>query len=198
MSKKEIIVVVLILIAIATRFLFLVDGQSILPNFTAVGAIAILGASRLKGARRWILPLAVLWVSDLILNNVVYAEYYTSFQVFGSGWVYGAFLLIGVIAYYVMRKQNTMKGGWMRLAFTGIAGAIVFFLITNFGSWASSMTPYTKDFSGLLTAYEAGVPFFRNTLISNLVFSFALFGAYEYLASKLTDVDPVMSTKSVA
>lgn len=193
MSKKEIIVVVLILIAIATRFLFLVDGQSILPNFTAVGAIAILGASHLKGARRWILPLVVLWVSDLILNNIVYAEYYTSFQIFGSAWVYGAFLLIGVIAYYVMNK-----GGWVRLAFTGIAGAVVFFLITNLGSWASITSPYTKDFSGLLTAYEAGIPFFRNTLISNLVFSFALFGAYEFLASRLSDVDPVMSTKSMA
>lgn len=193
MKKKELIVLSLILVAIMTRFLFIVDGVSILPNFTAVGAIAILGASHLNGTRKWIIPLGILWFSDLILNNVVYAQYYDHFQVLGSLWVYGSFLLVGIFAFYVMQKPS-----WTRLAFTSFGGAVIFFLITNFGSWISPTSPYTKDLSGLLTSYEAGLYFFRNAILGNLVFSFALFGAYEVLAARISDLESVISKKIIA
>lgn len=193
MKKKEIIVLLLIIVAMATRFLFIVDGVSIIPNFTAVGAIAILGATHLNGLKKWVLPLVVLWLSDLILNNVVYAQYYDSFQVFGSPWVYGSILLIGLLAYFMMRKPS-----WGKLALTGLGGAILFFLVTNFGVWISPTSPYAKDIGGLVSSYEMGIPFFRNTLLGNLVFSFALFGAYEYLALKLSDIDAVINKKVLA
>ncbi len=193
MSKKEILILVLMLIAISTRFLFIVDGQSIIPNFTAVCAIAILGASHLSGAKKWILPLGILWASDLILNNVVYAQYYDSFQIFGSTWVYVAILCVGVIAYFFLRKAS-----WGKLLMVSTLGAVTFFLITNFGSWIGPTSPYVKDLSGLMASYTAGVPFFRNALLGDIFFSFVLFGAYEYLASKMTDIDPVLTHKAIA
>lgn len=190
MTRKEIIVVLLILIAMASRFLFIVDGESILPNFTAVGAIAIFGASLLKGFRKWMIPLVVLWISDLILNNVIYAAYYEHFQVFGSLWVYSSILLIGLIAYKLMQKAS-----WTRLALTCTVAAVLFFLITNAGVWLSPSSPYAKDISGLMQSYTAGLPFFRNTLLGNLFFGFSLFGAYEYLAYKVTGIDSLLVPK---
>lgn len=184
MSKKELLVFILIVVAIGTRFLFILDGSSVLPNFTAVGAIAIFGAYHFKGLKKWILPLVVLWLSDMVLNNVVYAQYYEHFQVFGSLWVYGSIAIVGLAAYVLLRQFS-----WTKLAISALAGAVIFFLVTNFGSWISPSSPYVKDFSGLMASYTAGIPFFRNTLISNVVFSFALFGAYNYLSTQVLDIN---------
>ncbi len=193
MNKKELLVLVLMIVAISTRFIFIVDGQSIIPNFTAVAAIAILGASHLRGVKKWFIPLVILWASDLILNNVVYPQYYDSFQVFGSTWVYSAFLCIGVMAYFLLRKAS-----WGKLLLTSTLGAVLFFLITNFGSWINPTSPYVKDLSGLMASYTAGVPFFRNAILGDIFFSFVLFGAYEFFASKMIDVDSIIAPKAIA
>ena len=193
MNKKEVLILVMIVVAMSTRFLFLVDGVSMLPNFTAVGAIAILGAVHLKGLKKWIFPIGLLWLSDLILNNIIYKQYYDHFQVIGSVWVYGSFALIGVMAYYMMKSPS-----WMRLVSTSIFAGVLFFLITNFGVWLAGGSPYTKDISGLITCYEAGIPFFRNTVLGNLFYSFVLFGGYEYIASKYKQFSPILTSKKIA
>ena len=191
MKKKEFLILLFLLIAMASRFLFIVDGQSILPNFTAIGAIAIFGAVYLKSFKKWIYPLLALWVTDLVLNNVVYASYYDHFKVLGNFWVYGSLIAIAVMATRMMKKPS-----WTRLALTSVAGAVVFFLVTNFGVWAGGAGPYTKDIAGLIDCYAKGIPFFRFTLLGNLFYGFALFGIYEYLAARMKDLDPVLLKKS--
>ena len=192
MNKKHLIIGVLIIIAMFSRFFFIQGGESILPNFTAIGAIALLGACHLKGAQKFILPLFILWTTDLVLNNVVYAEYFDSFSFVGSFWVYGSFLLIGIVGYFMMKKAS-----WGRLAVTSLAAAVIFYLVTNFGSWLSSPL-YTKDFAGLIASYEAGLPFFRNAILGNLIYGFALFGAYEWFAARDNALEPLMNKKSIA
>lgn len=176
-TKQYTVLFILLILGIATRFLFLLDDQSFLANFTAVGAIAIFGAFYFDGPMRYMAPLAVLWVSDLVLNNVVYAQYYDSFQLFGSASVYAAVLVVGIVAYFMMRSPS-----WTRLLGTSLVGAVIFFVMTNAVSWYANPM-YTQDLSGLMASYTAGIPFFRNTLISNVVFSFVLFGVYEYILS---------------
>ena len=190
MQLKDVIIIVLIIIAIATRFFFLIDGMSILPNFTAIGAMAILAAVYLKGSKKIIYPLFGLWLSDLVLNNLIYGQYFDHFQVFGEISVYCSIALIGLLAVKLMKKPS-----WINLAFTCIGGAVLFFLITNFGVWLKSTSPYTKDISGLLSCYEAGIPFFRNTIISNLFYGFAFFGIYETLASRISSIEPLLGKK---
>ena len=192
MSKKEFIILLFIAVALLTRFIFLVDGMSVLPNFTAVGAIAIFGAVHFKGLKKWIIPLVVLWASDIILNNVVYAQYYDHFQIMGSLWVYGSFILIGLLAYFILQKAS-----WLRLIITAIGGGVIFFLITNFGVWLGASAPYTKDLAGLIECYTAGLPFFRNTILANIIYSFMLFGAYDLLASRLDSLSPYFLQKNI-
>jgi len=179
---NALIVVLLILVGISTRFFFLIDGESILPNFSAVGAVAIFGACYFKGFSKWIIPLVILWVSDLILNNIFYAQYYEGFQVFGNLWVYLSFIVAGLLAYRVMRKPS-----WGRLAMTGLGAGLVFFLISNFGVWMSG-TLYPKTPAGLLACYEAGIPFFRNTVLGNVFYSFVLVGLYEYVFAPMLSI----------
>jgi hypothetical protein len=56
--------------------------------------------------------------------------------------------------------------------------ALSFFLITNFGAWWVDPL-YSKDFTGLLNSYIAGIPFFRGTLVGNVLFGFIFFKSYE-------------------
>ena len=68
------------------------------------------------------------------------------------------------------------------LAFGGLmgcslAGAILFFLTTNFGSWLW-FNMYDRSIAGLTHCYVAALPFFRYTLAGDMFFAFVLFGGY--------------------
>lgn len=163
-------VLVLILVAAFSR---------IIPhphNFTPVGGIAVFG-SYFLGRKIWafLVPLFSLWLSDLFINNIIYPiqypQYYEGFTLFGSFWVYGSFLLMIPIAWGLL-STFTLP----RLALTGFSTASLFFLITNFGSWLNNPI-YPQNFSGLLTSYVAGLPFFQNTLLGDICYLVILFGA---------------------
>lgn len=147
----------------------------------------ILAATYMTGWKRWMVPLGIFWVSDMIMNNVVYAQYYDSFQVIGSLWIYGAFFGIGLMAFFLMKKPSVL-----RLLATSTLAAVIFFLVTNFGSWLHPAAPYAKDISGLMASYEAGIPFFRNGLVGDVLFSFVLFGAFDLIATRVSSLDPVI------
>lgn len=174
-----ILIIVLLIIGIGSRFLFIIDGYPMLPNFTAIGAIALFGANYLKGKKRFLIPFGALWLSDLVLNNLVYKEFYSSFQIMGSLWVYASFVIIILLALVIMKKPS-----WLRLLFAAGVTGLVFFLITNFAVWLSISSPYPKNIAGLMECYIAGIPFFRNTVLGNAFYSLILFGVYEWAARR--------------
>lgn len=155
------------------------------PNFTPVGAMALFGAAYFS--RKYlalIVPFLALWMSDLVLNNVVYAkmypEYYQGFTWFGNVWVYASFALIVGLGYLALRKVKPAQ-----LLGTSIVASLLFFLLTNFGVWASSLgTIYTKDITGLMACYAAGIPFFWNTLLGDLFYVAVMFGSFEFVKSR--------------
>ena len=58
-----------------------------------------------------------------------------------------------------------------------LAGSVLFFVWTNFGVWAFwNLYPHTLE--GLVACYTAAIPFFRNTLLGDVVYSTALFGGF--------------------
>ncbi|MDR0574632.1 MAG: hypothetical protein LBG96_11490 [Tannerella sp.] len=52
--------------------------------------------------------------------------------------------------------------------------------VTNFGVWFSSGM-YPQTLVGLQACYIAGIPFFWNTLLGDVVYTGVLFGAFELL-----------------
>lgn len=174
-------VLVLILVAAFSR---------IIPhphNFTPVGGIAVFG-SYFLGRKIWafLVPLFSLWLSDLFINNIIYPvqypQYYEGFTLFGSFWVYGSFILMIPLAWGLL-STFTLP----RLALTGFSTASLFFLITNFGSWLNNPI-YPQNFSGLLTSYVAGLPFFQNTLLGDICYLVILFGAIKVSGFSLKPV----------
>ena len=150
------------------------------PNFTPVIAIAIFGGNFFNNRILAVsIPLVILWISDLIINNFVF-NYYESFIFFYPGffWQYLPIICITLIGRYSIDKVSLL-----RLLGVSVSSSLIFYLVSNFGVFISSSI-YTKDLSGLILCYTAALPFFYGTLSSTVIYTFSLFGLKEFLTSK--------------
>ena len=172
-------------LGILLAFLALGALARVLPhpfNFTPVTAMALFGGAYFANRYlAFLLPLAAMWISDLVLNNVVYAGYFEHFSWFGSWSVYLAFALVVGLGMVALRTISPA-----RLLISSLAASVLFFLITNFTSWLH-LPIYTKDFSGLLQAYVAGLPFFRTAMVGDLFYCALFFGSFEWLRNRYPD-----------
>lgn len=147
------------------------------PNFTPLGAMAIFGAAYFsKRYLVFLVPLAALWISNLLLDNLLYAklypEFYAGFTWFGNAWTYLGIALIAVLAMITLKKVSVPA-----LFGTSIGASVLFFLVSNFGSWIGSPF-YPQNIGGLMASYGAGLPFFWSTLAGDLFFTGVLFGGF--------------------
>ena len=151
------------------------------PNFTSLGAMALFGAAYFsKRYLAFLVPLLAMWLSDLALNNILYAQYFDGFVFFYSGfyWTYAAFIGIGLIGILLLKMTKPHN-----ILLASLSASILFFVVSNFGVWTSGVM-YPKDFSGLVACYVAAIPFFQNTVLGDLVYSGVLFGAFEFAQYK--------------
>lgn len=153
-------------------------------NFTPLVGIAVLGATYFQSSIwKYVVPVVAFYVSDLLVTNLLYASYYPGqgFVWFTShmAWTYGATLAIVLISSVIMRKKSLKN-----LAGASFAGAVIFFLISNFGSWLADPM-YPKSIGGLTTAYVAGIPFFPATLASAFVYAGLGYGIIEFGSSRM-------------
>jgi hypothetical protein len=67
--------------------------------------------------------------------------------------------------------------------FASVISSVSFFILTNFGLWLST-SYYAKTGAGLAACYTAAIPFFHQTLLSDLFFVGLLFGLYHLVKMK--------------
>ena len=175
-SLKTITLVGLIILAAFSRVI------PHMPNFSPLGAIGVFGVAHFS--KKWLgvlIPITATWLSDLFINNVIYAKYTTSFVWFYDGfyWQYGSYILIAIVAIFIVKKVNVQN------VFAGaLASSAIFFLVSNFGVWISS-TSYPQTFSGLMSCYTAGIPFINGTILGDLFYCSVLFGGYAFAQYKV-------------
>ena len=132
------------------------------PNVSPVAAMALFGGAYFVDKRvAFIVPFLALFLSDLFLglhNSMVF--------------VYTGFALTVAIG-FALKNRVTVTN----TLFAAVAASVVFFLLTNFGSWLMSGL-YVKSSAGLMQAYVAGIPFFQNSLLGNLAYTGIIFGGY--------------------
>lgn len=163
------------LAAVACRFLPLP------PNFTPMMALALFGTAYFS-QQKWafLLPVGLWWMSDLVLNNTVYAAYNEGFFFF-AGYQVWSFLAIALI---VLAGKGLLKEiNNKNILVSGLAAAVVFFLVSNFGVWAFNPA-YPQNIGGLIASYIAGIPFFTYNLVGNVVFLGIMVYGTEYIASR--------------
>ncbi|MBI5917107.1 MAG: hypothetical protein HY842_17180 [Bacteroidetes bacterium] len=145
-------------------------------NFSPLGGIALFGAAYFsKKYMAFLLPLLALWVSNVLIDNLFYANYYDGFAWMANLEVYFAFALIVALGAVLLKKINIA-----RLLTGSLSASLIFFFVTNFYVWQNG-TMYPKTVEGLATCYVAAIPFFWNTLTGDLFYVAVLFGAFEWV-----------------
>ncbi len=140
-------------------------------NFAPVGALALFAGARLRPWLAYVLPLAVMAVSDAVLARTRgYA-----FPYLGMLFVYGSFLVYALLGRTLARTENPLRIGAVT-----VCGSLQFFLVTNFGVWLTG-TLYPHTLAGLFDCYVQAIPFFTRTVGSDALFAAALFGVYALL-----------------
>jgi hypothetical protein len=175
------------LLAVAYAIAYRLAPEWTIPNLSPIGALCLFSLAFYPARWGFLLPLGVMVVSDLTL----YSWY---------GWspfnlpVYLCFAVYG-LAGLAWRTRP----GILRLAFGTVGSGLVFFVITNFVVWLGAsqgvsapagtavleepttryshpLIRYSRDLKGLGACYAMALPFYRNTLLGDLVFTSAFFG----------------------
>ena len=137
-------------------------------NFSPIYAIAIFGGAFFTTRLALLLPIAVYFVSDMTIALLMGADwgFYRSQPI-----TYAAFALLAACGMPLRERRSIAP-----IAVAGLGGAVMFFLVTNFGVWlVGGGLSHPKTPAGLMQCYVDGVPFFTRTLISQALFLPVLF-----------------------
>ncbi len=132
------------------------------PNVAPIAAIALFGGAYLNKKYALIVPIVAMFISDLFLG------FHESVFM-----VYFSFLIIGLIGIWLSKHKNPIL-----VVSATLFSSLLFFILTNFNYWYAT-TLYPKTFSGLLASYWYALPFFRNSIIGDLLYVGLFFGSYE-------------------
>ena len=128
------------------------------PNFTSLLALSFY-VPALLGLR---------FIPVLIISFVI-TDYFIGFHSVAL-FTWGSILIIGLASKYFIESITKRICG-------ALLGAVIFFVITNFGVW--SFGSYGYSLEGLITCYTLAIPFFAYSLISTFIFSGIIEGIYK-------------------
>ena len=155
-------------------------------NFNAVGAIALFAGFYF---RNYLVALAATALPMLVGDTVI------SYCEFGGSQV-GRYPFAEMAGNYLFLLAPVFLGPWLRAKFgaisvgaAAIGSAVFFFLGSNFVYWLCNEQHTTSAF---VASYIQAAPFFRGTIVGNLLFSAVLFGTYAIAANQgwITEVQP--------
>lgn len=133
-------------------------------NFVPVVAIALVGGMYFDKKFAFIVPLAAMIISDFVIGFHATIPF-----------VYGSMLISTVIGVWLHshKKVGFVVGGTL-------LSSLIFFVVTNFGVWLTGGGwYYPKTWSGLIECYTLAIPFFRNSLAGDVLYTGILIGLFE-------------------
>lgn len=136
-------------------------------NVAPIAAMALAGGVYLDRRFALLVPLIALVLSDLVIGLYPILLF-----------VYGSFLLIGLLGLWLRSHKRPLP-----VFGAALLSSILFFVVTNFGVWIIGPETYPRTFAGLVECYVAAIPFFKNTVAGDLVYTGILFGMFEFAIS---------------
>jgi len=153
-------------------------------NFSAAYAIVFCAGLYLPGVAGWIIPLAVMAGSDLVISLVFYPHFTWTAFLLDQAPNYLAYACLIALGCSLRGKRP-----WWLLLGGGIVGAMLFYVVTNTFAWLTM--GYAKTLAGWIQALTVGQPgypqtweFFRNTLSSGGLFTGLFVGAMKLTEEK--------------
>ena len=145
-------------------------------SFAPVTAALLYFGARRPRREMWI-PVAALAAAGLYLSRSYYGYALSADLLITWVWYAGMVLLGGMLA---------KSASALRVGAATLAGSVSFFLLSNFAVWAV-WSMYPKTAGGLAMCYVAGLPFFRNALVSDLFFAAVFFGIGYLVSHRQTE-----------
>jgi hypothetical protein len=146
-------------------------------NLTAVGAVCLFGGAYFQ--RKWaafLVPFAALAISDVLLQTFVYPNHNLGPNYFKYV-CFAATVPLG----FALRGRTTL----LPVASAAVGSTVLFFLLSNFEVWFTGHgVSYPRTPAGLIVCYTAALPFAKNMLYGNLLFTALLFGGMEFAKSR--------------
>ena len=159
MKKKN-----LVLILIISAVILLTRLIPHAPNFSPLAALILFAGAYLSKTKYLIWLFLAILVSDFFLG---FYEPLIMLAVYFS-------LAINLILGNIIKKHKS----FLNIISVSLLSSLLFFLITNFAVWAAGDW-YPHNLNGLLLSYDLALPFFKNTLVSSLLYTGLFFGVYE-------------------
>ena len=181
--NSRLIVFTLILVALTTACKFSFGPALDWSGFSPVIAIALFSGFIMKQKdSSFLLPFVALFISDVAIQLLYAADLFPYAGFYQYQWQNYLFLLSATLIGWMLKGRN-----YSSLAIGALIAPTTFFLVSNFSVWISaSEVTYAKSFAGLMICYEAGLPFFRNSLIATLVFLPVILFSYNYITRHRT------------
>jgi len=180
LNKSNLLVLLILILACALYRVW--DSRPM--GFAPQIAMALFAGSISKDKRfAFLFPILSLFISDL-LYQFLYSQGLSTIKGFYSGQWQNYLLIasITIIGFFI----NKNKIGQIFIG--SLAGAVYFFLISNFMVWIGggldiNNQPYPRSFSGLMLCISEALPFFKWSVLSTLLFNGVFFGSF-YLLGK--------------
>ena len=154
MERKSWLPLVLMLVFAASRW------PGMLPqNFSAAHALLFCAAFWLPGCMGWVLPLATIIVTDVLLNLFHYNEPALASELISNWMILALFV--------VLAKWLAKRRSYGRVFLGTLLGALLFYLVSNTVSWMGNPA-YAKTIAGWVQALTVGLPGFPPTWVFGL------------------------------
>jgi hypothetical protein len=131
------------------------------PNIAAVTGVTLLAGYALRNV--WLallVPIGAMALADVVLG------WYPGVLATYAGMAAGVFIARGLLPRLTV----------LRLVATTLLASVVFFVLSNFGTWAEGWYGYTWE--GLVACYIAAIPFWQNSLIADFTSTALAFGLF--------------------
>lgn len=161
-GKSDLFVPYGLILLVAFLRIELINSYNVVPIFSCLLFFAVS-----RPAREFVLPLSLLVGVDIFMTTHRYGYPLTADAVVTWAW----YLVAMLLGAGVLRSSRS----WQRVAGCSLLASVSFFLASNCAVWAVWQV-YPKTLAGLDVCYVAALPFFRNSVTSELCFSLLLFG----------------------
>jgi hypothetical protein len=167
-----------LLAAVATACKYFFGPDLDWSGFSPVFAIALFAGLVIRQKEMsFLLPLAALFISDVLIHFMFQQGWFPYSGFYKGQWLNYVLLLLCTLTGWYMKGKN-----YAGLAAGAIVAPTLYFLASNFVVWVNTTEAvYAKSFSGLLTCYEAALPFYRNSLFATFVFLPLVLAAYNLI-----------------
>lgn len=179
-QTKTIIVSAIILLTVIMR---VINIEFNIYNLIPMAALGIFCGSILQNKfHAYLIPLVALLLSDIAISLFTNTQGFYGISQFVN---YASIILITLLGTYLTKRS------FLQIAGYSISGSLIFFILSNFGTFLSGY--YGFSFEGLLNCYAMAIPFYKselantffiNSFLGDLFFSIIAFGVYHLATTK--------------